>query len=208
MIRTLNPKLSDITPLLTNVKQTGGGKATARCPSHDDHKNSLSLSETANGAILFHCFAGCAYQDIVSRLGISFSGNGKLGEIEAIYDYCDERGELIYQNVRFAGKEFRQRHFDSNGREVWNINRVRRVPYRLQELSELNTSQDVVMTEGEKDADTLTKLGFPATNHNNWQSSFNYLVKGKNVVVFQDHDEPGIEKAVKAAKIVWGCKGS
>lgn len=196
-----NPKFSDVVSLLKNTKRTSGG-ITARCPSHDDQKNSLSVKETADGSLLFHCFAGCSYQDVVSSLGISFGGNGKLGEIEAIYDYRDETGTLLYQNVRFAGKEFRQRHFDKDGREFWDLNGVRRVPYRLPDLKKLSSLQDVVMTEGEKDADTLTKFGFPATNHKNWQSDFNYLLKGRNVLIFQDHDEPGVEQAEKMARMV------
>lgn len=198
----LNPKLSDITPLLNNVKQTGGGGYTARCPAHDDNKNSLSVKETADGKILFNCFAGCSYQDIVSSLDITFSGNGNLGEISAIYDYRDEGGNLLYQNIRFAGKEFRQRHFDKEGREVWNLNGVRRVPYRLTDLLKLPSHYNFVMAEGEKDADSLTKAGLVATNHKNWRTEFNYLLKGKKVVIFQDHDRAGVEQAEKTAQTI------
>lgn len=194
-------KLNDILPLLKNVRQTSN-VCTSRCPSHDDYKSSLSISEGDNGKLLFNCFVGCSFKDIVSALGISLNGNGHQAKIEAIDDYTDESGNLLYQNLRFEGKEFRWRHFDKNGREVWNLNGVRRVPYRLADLVKLTSIEDVVMAEGEKDADKLTKLGFPATNHKNWWTKFNYLLKGKKVVIFQDHDRAGVENVEKAARIV------
>lgn len=195
-------KLNNILPLFKNVRQTSNGY-TSRCPSHNDYKNSLSLKDDGSGKILFNCFAGCSYQDIVAALGISLKGNGNKAKIEAIYDYTDDEKNLLYQNLRFEGKEFRWRHFDGKGGEVWNLNGVRRVPYRLADLVNLTTLQDVVMAEGEKDADKLTELGFPATNHKNWRAEFNYLLKGKNVIVFQDHDCAGVENAEKAARIIY-----
>lgn len=105
--------------------------------------------------------------------------------------------------MRLEGKDFRQKHFDKNGREVWNLNGVRRVPYNLPELANLAPLQDVVMAEGEKDADKLTELGFPATNHKNWQKDFNYLLEGRNVLIFQDHDRAGVELADKTARMIY-----
>jgi hypothetical protein len=193
--------INDVLPKLKNVKKTHNGWS-ALCPAHDDQKRSLSIAEK-DGKILLNCFAGCAYGEIISTLGINVNGNQSKGKIVAVYNYTDESGELLYQNVRFEPKDFRQRHLDKNGRELWNLNGVRRVPYRLPELSSLNAFQDLVMTEGEKDADILTKLGFPATSHKNWQKDFNYLLNGKNVILFQDHDRAGVEQAEKVAKLVY-----
>ena len=196
-------KLNDVLPLLKNVKQSSNGY-TSRCPAHDDNKNSLSLAEGENNKTLFNCFAGCSYQDIIAALEISTNGNGykPQKQIEAIYDYTDEEGNLLYQNVRFEGKNFQWRHYDKDGKEIWNLNGVRRVPYRLQELVNLSSIQDIVMTEGEKDADALTLHGFPATNHKSWRPEFNYLLKGKKVVIFQDHDKSGVTQAEKAAQMI------
>lgn len=197
-------KLNDILPLLENVRQTSNGYS-ARCPAHDDNKNSLSLNEGVNGKLLFKCHAECSFQQITAALNISTNGNGHKPQrqTEAIYDYTDESGKMLYQCVRSEGKDFRWRHYDKTGKEIWNLNGVRRVPYRLAELAKLSSIQDVVMTEGEKDADTLTAHGFPATNHKNWRADFNYLLKGKKVVIFQDHDRAGVEFAEKAAQMIF-----
>src|SRR6185312_12793204 len=52
---------------LDNVK--GGDKKTARCPAHDDHDNSLSISQGRDG-VLVKCFAGCDVDAICAALGI------------------------------------------------------------------------------------------------------------------------------------------
>lgn len=196
-------KLTDIISLLKNVRQTGSG-FTSRCPSHDDQKNSLSITETADGKILFKCFAGCEYKEIISALGISTGGNGHhhSKQIESIYDYTDEYGNLLYQNIRFSDKKFLQRHYDQNKREIWRLDGVRRVPYRLPELTALPAHYNFVLAEGEKDADRLKESGLIATNHKNWRAEFNYLLKGRQVVIFQDHDTAGIELAEKAAQMI------
>lgn len=194
---------TDILSKLRNVKATHNGWA-ALCPAHNDQKRSLSIAEN-DGKVLVNCFAGCAYSDIMAALGVSANGNGSNSnrKIAAVYDYTDENGTVLYQNVRFEGKKFSQRHQDKDGRDVWNLNGVRRVPYRLPELIGLTTLQDVVMTEGEKDADNLTELGFPATNHKSWRAEFNYLLKGKKVVLFQDHDRAGVKNAEQTAQMIY-----
>ena len=59
----------DFLKLLQNVKRSGNGH-TARCPSHDDTNNSLSISQGEDDRILVKCFAGCGIDDIVNSLGI------------------------------------------------------------------------------------------------------------------------------------------
>src|SRR5436189_130430 len=55
--------------------------------------------------------------------------------IVATYDYTDERGTLLYQNVRYEPKDFRMRRPDGTG-WTWNVKGVRRVLYRLPDLAE------------------------------------------------------------------------
>ena len=54
------------------AKALGGFKTasgwTARCPAHDDHKPSLSITETINGKVLLHCFAGCHQDQVIAAL--------------------------------------------------------------------------------------------------------------------------------------------
>ena len=54
---------------LNHVKHNRKGW-TARCPVHDDHRNSLSISEGDDQRILLHCHAGCPIEAILKALGI------------------------------------------------------------------------------------------------------------------------------------------
>lgn len=55
---------------LEDVRQTGSHKYRARCPVHGGR--SLVITEKDN-AILFHCFGGCSNDDVLARLGLSWS---------------------------------------------------------------------------------------------------------------------------------------
>lgn len=48
-----------------------GNKFTARCPAHDDHDPSLSITQGEDNRILLHCFAGCSTENIVSAMGLA-----------------------------------------------------------------------------------------------------------------------------------------
>lgn len=52
------------------VKQNGRGW-TARCPSHDDKRPSLSIGTGRNGGILVKCFGGCDLGEILGALGLT-----------------------------------------------------------------------------------------------------------------------------------------
>lgn len=63
----------DILERLEHVRKGGAGW-TARCPAHEDKKNSLSVKEEADGKVLLHCFAGCTFEQIIAAIG---SNNGQ-----------------------------------------------------------------------------------------------------------------------------------
>jgi len=108
-------------------------------------------------------------------------------QIVATYDYTDEAGELLFQCVRYLPKSFGQRQPDGNGGWMWNLEGVRRVLYRLPEVTK---AQTVTVAEGEKDADNLTELGFTATTNpmgaGKWRHEYSETLRGKDVVIFGD----------------------
>src|SRR4051812_42542391 len=88
---------------------------SARCPAHDDHDPSLSVSEGRDGRALLRCAAGCEWKAVTAALGLvpaelfplRDGGNGRpQRRIVAKYDYRDAAGELLYQAVRFEPKDF------------------------------------------------------------------------------------------------------
>ena len=73
----------------------------------------------------------------------------------ASYPYEDERGDILFEMVRFDPKDFRQRRPDGHGGWDWKLDGVRRVPYWLPELTEAIASGNIVfVVEGEKDCHT------------------------------------------------------
>src|SRR5689334_23137512 len=86
----------------------------ARCVAHDDRNPSMSIRQDGD-RVLLHCHAGCAQREIIEALkarGLWVSAESRMSanRIIAEYGYTDERGELLYQIVRFEPKDFRQRY--------------------------------------------------------------------------------------------------
>jgi len=54
---------------LDKVKRIARGWI-ACCPAHDDTSPSLTVSESANGGLLVHCFGGCEVESVVGSLGL------------------------------------------------------------------------------------------------------------------------------------------
>ena len=52
---------------------TGSGPWQAICPAHADANPSLSITETAEGVLLLHCWGGCPTEAVLDSLGLEFS---------------------------------------------------------------------------------------------------------------------------------------
>jgi hypothetical protein len=118
----------------------------------------------------------------------------KLGKRRIVvrYDYRDEKGQMLYQVVRYEPKAFRMRHKSENGKFAWNMKGVRRVLYNLPAVLE---AEQVWEVEGEKDADSLIELGFVATCNvggaGKWDRSYTESLIGKEVIVCPQNDSAG-----------------
>lgn len=117
------------------------------------------------------------------------------GREVAWYDYLDETGVLLFQVVRFEPKTFRQRHRGPDGQWIWNLEGVRRIPYRLPELIEaIANGQQVYIVEGEKDVENLRALGVVATCNpmgaGKWPDEFSQFFTGADVITIPDCDPP------------------
>lgn len=213
---------------LDAVAPRAGGHI-ARCPAHDDGRPSLKIDRGDDGRALLRCYAGCEPAAIVDAVGLAMSDlyppspnghpltvmvGGKAataapatGRREiATYDYSDERGELLFQTVRYEPKDFRQRHPDGKGGWVWNLQGVRRVLYRLPDVIAAAPDVPIYLVEGEKDADELARLGFVATTSAMgakapWKPEYGYAesLAGRDVVIVPDNDDVGRGHANKVA---------
>ena len=132
-------------------------------------------------------------QNVSAADAMQILGGGRNGsELVATYPYTDENGQLLYQVCRLDPKDFRQRQPDGRGGWLWNTKDVRRVLYNLPAVI---AAQSVAIAEGEKDCGNLTKLGITATCNpcgaGKWRDNYSEALRGKDVVIFGDTDEPG-----------------
>jgi putative DNA primase/helicase len=208
---------------LDRVQQSGGG-FTARCPAHDDRKNSLSVGEGDDGRVLIRCHAGvgCPPEQIVASLRLTirdlFPDDGQpprpaaapaARRIVATYDYHAADGCQRFQVVRYEPKSFRQRQPDGNGGWIWNLRGIEDPPlYHPPELI-AEPNRWVALCAGEKDADRVRSLGLLATTvpmgeGKPWRHSHSESLRGRKVVILADNDTVGDGHAHNVAQALQG----
>lgn len=156
----------------------------------------------------------------INENGISYFNNK---EIEAIYNYNDEKGNLLSQVIRYIKgpwpRFFQRRPAPDWKGDYWipNIDGVRQIPYRLNEF--INKSGTIFICEGEKDVDNLLELIrgpflpetvagpkgqleldsiFATTNPGGcgkWKEEYNKYFTNFNCIILPDNDEPGHKHA-------------
>jgi len=182
---------------------TKKGKFTTQCPNCST--GYCNVEEKPDGVVWF-CH-GCS-QGGGEKYEQRDHGGG-LGPIKASFDYTDEKGNRLFQVLRFEPpnrpKTFRQR--TGPDQEKWSIKGVRRVLYRLPELLEDIAAEHVIfVVEGEKDANALRARGVPATTNpmgatteekqtegSGWLASYSETLRDVDVVICGDNDAPGRE---------------
>lgn len=213
--------ITEFLSLLKGVKPCGDGWQ-AYCPSHDDQRQSLHVSEGEDGRILAYCHAGCSVNDICRALGIDLGDlfppkpkvhAGGKSPVVATYDYRDTNGKLLFQVCRTADKRFFQRRPDGKGGWINGLGDVKPVLYRLPEvLQAVKQGETIFIPEGEKDCDNLTRIGLTATTSpmgaGKWRDHYSEHLRGAKVVILPDNDEPGRKHAQQVANSLYGKTGS
>lgn len=142
--------------------------------------------------------ATIANDNLGSKSGGKANQSG--GKIVAEYDYFDHiTGDLLMQVVRKEPKGFFQRRPDPDRPDEW----AKTVPAECRTLYNAarayNAKGVVLIVEGEKDVDNLAEIGVVATCNpggaKKWQDSYSEILRGKDVVLVPDDDEPGAEHA-------------
>jgi hypothetical protein len=204
-----DPLREMVLPRLQNVRKSGTG-FMARCPAHDDGKASLSVTTGRDHPVVFHCHAGCTPDDILAKLGLSWEELSApreraeqaewtpAGPAVAVYDYVDEQGAVLFQVLRTAKKDFRQRVPDAGAKTgwTWKLGDTRRVLYRLPKvIAAVREGRAIFITEGEKDVHTLEQAGLVATCNpggaGKWRPEYAEFFREAIVTIVADCDNPG-----------------
>lgn len=206
--------MSDFSEAVENAKR--GHSSKIICPAHDDQQPSLHVSPGDDGSVLLCCHAGCANEEILDAEGATwdalFQPREEPVSIAPItYSYTDENGQELFQAIRFnkpgGRKEFRQRHKDDKGQWVWNLNGVRRVLYRLPDVTQAVSGGEVTwLAEGEKDVESLVAQGLHATCNpmgaGKWLPEYTETLAGSRVHIIADADRPGRQHARAVAELL------
>ncbi|MFA5161924.1 MAG: phage/plasmid primase, P4 family [Elusimicrobiales bacterium] len=202
---------------IEGIKRGRNGQRSGKCPFHDDRQASFSFN-VEDG--VWTCHAGCGsggLKEFARKLGLPAESIPHIAkvrhEILAAYDYKDEQGDLLFQMVRYVPKDFRQRRPDGSGGWIWNLECVRRVPYRLPELIEaMDRDETVFIVEGEKDVETLRSHGFTATCNpggaGKWRDEYSSFFTEMYIAVIPDNDEVGRKHARQICKSLAGIARS
>lgn len=206
-------QLDDFLDRLEGVTAYSGGYK-AFCPAHEDTQNqSLGIAEADDGTLLIQCYTGCTTESVMQSLGLTlgdlFPGTRtSYGEPEAVYQYVDEQGVLLFEAVRFPDKKFKQRHPDpETGEMVWGLEGTRRVLFRLPAvIAAAQEMKTIYLCEGEKDVLAFVARGYEATSNpmgaGKWRAEYNDCLVGAYVVIVQDKDDAGIRHAEKVRGIL------
>jgi RecA/RadA recombinase len=208
------------TTRVADLRFNGHREVRTKCPIHQGERDSFSINSETGYAIC-HSACGRGWDLIGFEMEITSAdfvkakaevyrivGRPEVAredrDVEATYDYRDEHGVLLYQVVRKFGKKFSQRRPDGKGGWAWGLGGAAPLPYNLPKI--LKTETVIGITEGEKDAETLTRLGMPATCNSGGAGNFKPTLAlhfaGKDVAIFPDADEPGRKHAVMVARLL------
>lgn len=182
-------------------------KAAWRCPAHVDSTASLSVGQGNKGVVL-HCHAGCETEAVLAALELTKAQlfdeplERRANDPIDTYRYVDEGSNLLFEVVRYPGKNFRQRRPLPGGGWDWKLGDVRRVPYRLPQVVDgVSGEQTVFVVEGEKDVHAIERAGGVATCNpggaGKWRAEYSEFLRGADVVIVADQDIPGAQHAAK-----------
>lgn len=114
------------------------------------------------------------------------------------YPYRDEHGQIKQTKHRREDKSFFWTHVDEQGQTIPKRGDGEKLLYLLPELMNgIAQGQPVFLVEGEKDADTLTKLGLIATTTETsleWEEENTNLLSKAHVIILYDNDKTGIRR--------------
>lgn len=160
----------------------------------------------------------------VKQYGSYEEAYGYLGKFVCAYQYQSADGVPLFEVARIDtskgdahDKTFRQHRLVGEG---WTFPLETGVPdalknalYRLPDVkAAIADGKPVYIVEGEKDADNMAKLGYAATTNamgaEKWRDAHSEHLRGADVRIIPDNDEPGQRHAEKVGGMLYGIAKS
>ncbi len=123
------------------------------------------------------------------------------------YEYRDLEGKLVHFVCRME-HPVEHKEFVQGTPNHWGLGDVTPILYNLAAIAK---SPWCIIVEGEKDVDTLSAIGVPATTNaggaKKWNHEYSEYFKGKEVIILPDNDDVGQEHGRKVAADLFGIAG-
>lgn len=196
-------------------------RVQAVCPVHPDKQASLTITRGRTGTLI-HCHAGCDLESILNAVGLKKSDlfyvdkqqsnswqryveSRERRRIEETYDYVDCNGAYMYTKIRLAGKKLLYGILKDNrfqyGLGSKNRRELKALYFNPKALKQaILEGKNIYYCEGEKDCNSLIKRGYTTLTAGgtcDWQPEFAAVLKGANVIILADNDQPGRQLACR-----------
>ncbi len=188
----------------------------ANCPACGDSKQHLYIKES-DGKILFDCKKGCNFSDIVVGAGLKpsdcFPEKPKKQAWIKLREhvYTDTKGKTLARKTIYdkggGSKTATWERFTGGGFSK-GLNGLKVPPYHVHKLPNADI---VYIAEGEKDTETLERMGYTAScspngagGRTSWNRAYNKYFKGKTVIILADNDEAGRQHGKSTADSLSG----
>jgi hypothetical protein len=210
-------------------RNSDGWTKNVSCPFHPDQNPSFGVNLNTGA---FKCLACGEHGDLIAfemrRHNSDFTNALKklaalagLNPSESIpqqksepwnfieeYIYLDADGKpyrKIKKLLEANGKKQFPQYRYNDGEWISGTKNQEPVPYNLPEV---NKATLVLIAEGEKDCNNLTRLGFVASCNpggaGNWTDSLSQYFVGKEIIILPENDKPGKKHGLKVATILYG----
>lgn len=200
-----------------------GDRAFCHCPCTNNHKNgdahaSLSVYKGRKGVVI-RCLTGCKFTDVIEAVGllpkdlfypddnsqnwVKFVEGREGKKIEKVYNYTDFQGNYAFSKVRLIPKSFIFGRFEGDMFRYGLGKPRREIKAVFGDLKAIQgaivSGEQIILTEGEKDISNLKERGYSAAfsvgSCRDWTQDYSELVKGGNLTIIADYDNPGFDFA-------------
>jgi DNA primase len=179
----------------SHVDDKNSAKVKAQCPAHDDGNPSLSVGPRRDGkGIVVNCHAGCDTIAVMQALNLTmadlFDEDNARNIYKARRDYRYPDGRVVH---RKPGKDFPQSG-NTKGNSIFHADRI-------------GDAITVYVPEGEKDVEAIEELAGAAAVCAAMGAGKAHLfdwepLRGKDVIIIADRDQPGRKHAHEVAELV------
>lgn len=207
------------------LKSHADGSWRGRCPVHQgETRDSLSLRHhtprgSDRGRVQLRCWGGCDERDVLALVGLDLADlyddppPRLAGTVVREHVYLDGGANLVGVVRRTEPKSFRPATPTEKGWRTASSEQLKTVPYRLPAVvAAIASEQEVYVTEGERDADTLAAHGVAATCNTEGAGKFSAAharwLAGAHVVICGDRDDAGRRHVAKVVELLQGVAAS